>query len=151
MCTLDEAILHAYIDNDLEAHETLLLNEHLHQCSACRRTLNQLKVLDWDLRHLEVTVPQELAQLRRGLVAAEVATQEPTGLDLRSYYRLQFDVWQRSLSFMQLHPATKLVKKTTKSSRKRSSEGVGQRWSRRTGAKLRKRVTQVVLGKLREM
>jgi hypothetical protein len=67
MCNFNKTLLHEYIDGELAPLEVQILEEHLKSCSECRKELNQLKILDWDLHHQDaIEVPYEqLAQLRK--------------------------------------------------------------------------------------
>ena len=55
-------LLNDYLDDQLSSLEKMLVEEHITSCSACRRELNQLKLLDWELRHQPgIDLPPELA------------------------------------------------------------------------------------------
>lgn len=142
MCTMDETILQTYLDGELALHERWICEEHLSLCSQCRRTLNQLKVLDWNLQHLEIPVPNELEQLRQETVAAAVNAATTSTMDLRSYYRLQASVWERSLAFVQLIPASRLMGRASRKAR--------LRW-KRPATSFRQRISQALRDRISGM
>jgi anti-sigma factor RsiW len=67
-------LLHQYIDGELGPLEKIILEEHLLSCPASRRELNQLKLLDWELKHQPVIeLPAELASCRMTALKAHMA------------------------------------------------------------------------------
>jgi len=69
MCRMDLSLLQDYIDGTIDPLERVILEEHLGVCQDCRKELNRLKIIDWDLKKYfsddqAVPVPDELAVLR---------------------------------------------------------------------------------------
>lgn len=87
----DEKFLQEWLDDSLAETERLILNEHLKQCSDCRKILNQLKIMAWDLAHLNVPAPSqdELDTVR--IKAVQNLANEMAGSDamsMRDLYQL---------------------------------------------------------------
>lgn len=66
----DISILQDLLDNSCGDAERCIINEHIKGCTDCRHSLNQLKILDWDLAHLSIPQPDQ-ADLDRVRLAAE--------------------------------------------------------------------------------
>lgn len=69
MCRMDLNLLQDYIDGTIDPLERVVLEEHLRVCPDCRKELNRLKIIDWDLKNYfsedqAVPVPDELAVFR---------------------------------------------------------------------------------------
>jgi len=68
-CNFDEMLLYEYLDNLLDANEKLEVNNHLSTCSSCRKKLSEIKLMYYELDHLdEVEIPEELATMRASFV-----------------------------------------------------------------------------------
>lgn len=73
MCRMDLDLLQYYIDRTIDPLEKIILEEHLRMCPDCRKELNRLKLIDWDLKSYfsqkeDVPVPEELAVLREASI-----------------------------------------------------------------------------------
>jgi hypothetical protein len=79
VCKMDLNLLQDYIDGTIEPLERVVLEEHLRVCADCRKELNRLKLIDWDLKNYfleagKIPVLEELAVIRDvsiGLFLAE--------------------------------------------------------------------------------
>ncbi|OEH84256.1 hypothetical protein BHU72_10600 [Desulfuribacillus stibiiarsenatis] len=74
--------LSAYIDKKVSNIEKTLINNHLKTCPDCRYVLNQLKLVDWNLRNEdEIEIPAiELEMLRKSTIDAEMSTPEKNSI-----------------------------------------------------------------------
>jgi len=114
MCKLNKDMLQLYIDGQMSPLEILLLEEHLRECPSCRKELNSLKILDWDLRKTieRIEVPSELSRIRLLTLnqhLEESSQTEKAAFGLKNVYELQYNTWKNSLSFIQFLPGNKLV------------------------------------------
>ncbi|HHY28856.1 MAG TPA: hypothetical protein GX523_19325 [Desulfitobacterium dehalogenans] len=74
-CKLDRMLLQALLDDTLDPIEKLFVDEHLKICPECRKELNELKLLFWDLSDkftYEIELPPELDQLK-GILLEQVS------------------------------------------------------------------------------
>lgn len=77
MCEVKLDTLQQLMDEELLLHEKTILLEHLKACRECKKQLNQLKLLDWELSHREIEIPEELLDRRKKAVQecfAEIST-----------------------------------------------------------------------------
>jgi len=68
-------LLQALLDDTLDPIEKLFVDEHLKICPECRKELNELKLLFWDLSDkftYEIELPPELDQLK-GILLEQVS------------------------------------------------------------------------------
>lgn len=133
MCRMDLNLLQDYIDGSIGSLEKLVLEEHLRVCPDCRKELNRLKLLDWDLKNYfveeaAIPVPDELAVLREASLslflgqekaaAARTAGDDTGGVGFKDMVSLQVSTLQHSLKFVSLltglNRAEKPVPKTSK-------------------------------------
>lgn len=109
MCQTDKNLLQDYIDGEMEDLAKVLLEEHLRSCGECRRELNRLKIMDWDLKHYfageKITVPRELVSLRRDVTRMCLA-QDQKGEDFtwKDIYSLQVSTLNNTLKFIHFIP-----------------------------------------------
>lgn len=109
-CTIDKDILHLYIDGQLNPIEKLILQEHLAICPQCSMELNQLKILEWDLKNdMDIVFPSELKDIREALVNQCSGEETRPGLEMKDIYRLQYSTMKHSLSFVNYLPGRRLV------------------------------------------
>lgn len=112
-------LLNDYLDDQLSSLEKMLVEEHLMSCGACRRELNQLKLLDWELRHQPgIELPLELAGCRIAAIKDYMMAIE-NGRDnsrVRDFLQLQLTIVSKTSSFISLNPVNRKVKQTIKSS-----------------------------------
>jgi hypothetical protein len=117
-CPVNQDYLQLFIDDQLDPLEKLVLEEHLGGCKDCLRTLNQLKILDWDLKRLvEPELPQELEALREKVI------EELTGhssKDLREekagspgFFQRQYSNLSHTVKFTNYLPGSKLINRFT--------------------------------------
>jgi anti-sigma factor RsiW len=112
-CPLDQDYLQLFIDDELEPLERLVLEEHLWGCKDCLRTLNQLKVLDWDLKRLpEPPLPGELATLRAKVIA-ELTEPAFTAASSPGFIQSQYSNLSHTVKFATYLPGSKLLNKYT--------------------------------------
>ncbi|WP_041917203.1 zf-HC2 domain-containing protein [Desulfitobacterium dehalogenans] len=74
-CKLDKLLLQDLLDDTLDPIEKLFVDEHLKICPECRKELNELKLLFWDLSDkstYEIELPPELDQLK-GILLEQVS------------------------------------------------------------------------------
>jgi len=105
-------LLEQFIDGELEPVEALILKEHLAGCRSCRQMLNQLKLIDWDLKHQAVVeVPPELEVYRTAAIKAHLATLKTTKKSdsLKDAWRLQKQILQHSFGFVSYIPINRAV------------------------------------------
>lgn len=121
MCNLNKALLQEYIDGELEPLEVQILEEHLKSCPECRRELNQLKILDWDLRNQDsIQVPyQQLAQLRKSTFdnCCQEYWQNQETANLSELYKIQTSSMMMAVNYMHYLPGAKLIKNAGSSTR----------------------------------
>jgi predicted anti-sigma-YlaC factor YlaD len=111
-CYFNQAVLHQYLDREMDTLLTLILEEHLIRCPECRKVLNQLKILDWNLRFEDdFEVPrEELKKLRTK--ALDTCFGEEEAKSLRNLYRIQAQAALNAVNYMHYIPGTSLLKKT---------------------------------------
>jgi anti-sigma factor RsiW len=110
-------LLEQYIDGELEPVKALMLSEHLAGCRSCRQILNQLKLIDWDLKHQPVAeVPPELEVYRVAAVKAHLATLKITRKSepLKDTWRLQKQILQHSFGFVSYIPINRAISNSAK-------------------------------------
>lgn len=111
-------LLQEYVDGRINPLEKILLEEHLPSCRLCRRELNQLKLLDWELKHQPAfEVPAELAARRMEAVNTYLAA-VPTGqrdVTRKQLWQLQVQIVRHSTSFMSYNPVNRALNRSLKS------------------------------------
>lgn len=111
-------LLQQYIDGALEPLEKIILAEHLSDCHRCRRELNQLKLLDWDMRHEPVIEPPaELAAYRVAALKTHLAAEKAAQVNTASRERwsLQKQTVQYTFAFISFNPVNRSVNRAVKS------------------------------------
>lgn len=69
-CNFDEMLLYEYLDDLLDADEKVLVNNHLSSCPECRKKMAEIKLLFYEIEHVEtIDVPLEAAHIRESIVA----------------------------------------------------------------------------------
>jgi hypothetical protein len=66
-CKLDKNLLQDYIEGSIDRLEYIFVREHIRTCSECRKEVNRLKLLFWELENksnYDVIIPTELEQLK---------------------------------------------------------------------------------------
>ena len=110
--------LQSYLDGEIEPLERILLEEHLSYCHTCRGELNQLKLLDWELKHpQEIEVPAELAVQRMELIKRQISTKtDEEEFEIKDVWRLQVHIFKYASGFMSTNPVNRTISRTLKSS-----------------------------------
>ncbi len=117
MCNMDKDLLQKYIDKDIDQLEKIVLENHLLSCPECRKDLNQLKVMDWDLCSLSLPkTPNELASIRSSVLDSCFATLEKEGSSFESkdVMNLQYRNLKNTVSFINYLPGKKMVQNAFK-------------------------------------
>lgn len=115
-------LLHQYIDGELGPLEKIILEEHLLSCPASRRELNQLKLLDWELKHQpDIELPAELAACRMTALKAHMAAstageKRQKSSVTKDLWRMQLRILQNSSSFISINPVSRTLGQTVKGS-----------------------------------
>ena len=110
-------LLEQFIDGELEPVEALILNEHLTGCRSCRQMLNQLKLIDWDLRHQPVIeVPPELEVYRTAAVKAHLKNLKAAQKSdpLKDTWRMQKQILQHTFGFVSYIPINRTISSSAK-------------------------------------
>lgn len=120
---MDKDLLQKYIDKDIAPLEKIVLENHLLSCPECRKDINQLKVMDWDLNNLDIPeVPKELASIRSSALDTYFVAldKEDTSFESKDILNFQYKNLKNTVSFINYLPGKKMVqnafKKTTTSS-----------------------------------
>ncbi|MEN6459976.1 MAG: zf-HC2 domain-containing protein [Syntrophomonas sp.] len=113
-CNFDKELLHEYLDHELDPLLTIILDEHLAVCPECRKELNQLKILDWDLRFADqFEIPgEQLKELRTRTLDRCFADEEKDQSSLLDLYRVQTHAASYAVNYVQYIPGSSLLKKT---------------------------------------
>lgn len=112
MCNLDKDLLQRYIDKDIDSLEKILLENHLLNCPQCRKDLNQLKIMEWDLNNIDLPkVPKELAVIRNAALDKyfETIAESETTFERKDIMNLQYKNLKNTVSFINYLPGKKLV------------------------------------------
>lgn len=113
MCDFKQELLHEYIDGELNALETMLLEEHLKECPACRRELNQLKILDWNMRFADRIIPpnNRLENLRKSTIDYCFTEFLPgeNGNKISDAYKAQANAIKLAVSYLEFLPGTTVI------------------------------------------
>lgn len=113
-CNLNKKLLHEYLDQELEPLLAIILEEHLAICSECRKELNQLKLLDWDLRFADrFEIPKvEMKELRSKTLDICFDAREKEDNSLFDLYKIQTHALSYAVNYVKYIPGTGLIKKT---------------------------------------
>lgn len=113
-CKFSQELLHEYLDQELEPLLAIILEEHLAICLECRKELNQLKILDWNLRFADrIEIPkEELKELRSKTLDQCFASQEEGQNSLLDLYKIQTHALSYAVNYLKYIPGTGLLKKT---------------------------------------
>ncbi len=117
MCNVDKALLQKYIDKDIDQLEKIILENHLLNCPECRKDLNQLKVIDWDLNSLTLPkAPKELASIRSSAINTyfETLDKGDTSFESKDIMNLQYRNLKNTVSFINYLPGNKIVQSAFK-------------------------------------
>ncbi|MBU9714921.1 anti-sigma factor family protein [Evansella tamaricis] len=108
--------LSPYIDGELSELERELTQSHLLECRVCRKELNQLKVLDWNLRFEdEIDIPNELVRLREESIdKLFVEKNKVAGRPIKHHpiIEQQQKNWKQMTRFMEYLPGKKILQQT---------------------------------------
>ena len=113
MINCDDKRLQMHIDGELGKFEIQILMEHLCSCTNCRREMNLLKVMDWDLRHrVPEDVPHALKTLRMEVLdncfaTARAAEEKVFGAS--DFLRIQMAAMKTSASFLRFFPGVSRI------------------------------------------
>ncbi|MEA1962072.1 MAG: zf-HC2 domain-containing protein [Bacillota bacterium] len=113
MCNIDDDLLQSYIDHDLNEVEKLLFEEHLKGCNDCRRKLNQLKLVDWELFHQPlIEVPEQLADIREKALnkCFEELEIEETNFGIRDVMSVQAATVKGAAQFVRYIPGQAVIR-----------------------------------------
>jgi len=118
MCKVGQELLNEYIDGTIEPVAGLVLEEHLKLCPQCRRELNRLKIVDWELSRFfneQIEIPPELTLLKSAVWQAcasfdaggeggEGKEQKSRRSILANAVNFQLNVLRNSVKFLSLVP-----------------------------------------------
>ncbi|MBN2795396.1 MAG: zf-HC2 domain-containing protein [Clostridia bacterium] len=72
-CNFDEMLLYEFLDDVLEPAEKLVVSNHLSACPHCRKKLSEIKLMFYELEHMEaIEIPEELSLIRLEAVKVEL-------------------------------------------------------------------------------
>jgi len=112
MCNLDKDLLQKYIDKDIEPLEKILLDNHLANCSQCRKDLNQLKIMEWDLHNIDLPkVPKDLTTVRNAALDKyfETINGNETSFGAKNIINIQYSSLKHIINFVNYLPGKKIV------------------------------------------
>jgi len=127
-------LVQEYIDGELGSLEKIILEEHLANCRACRRELNQIKLMDWDLKHQSVVeAPPELESYRMAALKAHLADTGTIekGSPFNKTWSLQQHILQHTFSFISYNPANRTINRSVKKSMSFLARAAGKRIKKR--------------------
>lgn len=120
-CNFDRKLLHEYLDHELDSLSAIILAEHLAICPECKRELNQLKVMDWDMRFADrIEIPKDkLKEVRDKAINLCFAGEENEIQNTwKDAYRIQTQAAAHAVNYLKYVPGTGLLKRTGQASAK---------------------------------
>ncbi len=83
-CSQHRERLSAFVDNELDTHEVLLLNHHLRSCATCRQQLESLRTVQVMIRKVSFTAPMPIpsTQFSKQLLASTADAEPAAPVDL---------------------------------------------------------------------
>lgn len=106
-CKFDEFLLHEYLDGTIDPLEKIVLEEHLKNCTLCRKELTELKLLMWELESLdEMDIPPEITLLRTKALG-ELAPAENQNFGIKEFIHVQRNIFRQAASFLEAVPGIK--------------------------------------------
>ena len=117
MCNLDKNLLQSYIDKTIGSLEKILLENHLTNCPQCRKDLNQLKIMEWDLNNIDLPkIPKDLAAVRNAALDKyfETIDENETSFGTKDIVNLQYSNLKHIISFVNYIPGKKIVENSVK-------------------------------------
>lgn len=76
-CNFDDMLLYEYLDNLLDDNELLKLESHLSACGTCRRKLADIKLMYYELEHLDdLELPEEVEAIKSKIVSTAFENQK---------------------------------------------------------------------------
>jgi len=123
MCNIDKGLLQKYLDKDIDPLEKILLENHLLNCSQCRKDLNQLKIMEWDLNNIDLPeAPKDLAAVRSTALDKyfEDIDESKTSLGAKGIMNLQYSNLKHIVSFVNYLPGKKTTTKNTTQTKNKS-------------------------------
>jgi len=132
MCNIDKDLLQKYLDKDIDPLEKILLENHLLNCSQCRKDLNQLKIMEWDLNNIDLAkAPKDLANVRNTVLdkCFETIDKRDNSLTSKDIIDLQYKNLKNTVSFINYIPGKTIVesafkKATTKDTKETKSKSL---------------------------
>ncbi len=112
-------LIQNFIDQEIEPLEKLMLEKHLFFCRRCRRELNQLKLLDWELKHQPaVELPPELTSCRMAALNNHFADGEPRrkSSPAGDLGRMQLQIMFHAAMFIGFNPVNRILNRTLRRS-----------------------------------
>lgn len=116
-CKFDKTLLQDYLENTIEPLEKIFLEEHLKCCRECKKELNELKLLFFDLEFTsreDVKFPNELDGVRE--MALGMIDSKDNGFGPVEYLKTQKAVVNGSTTFLKYFAGN--VKKIGKRAKK---------------------------------
>ncbi len=118
-------LLQEYIDNELTPLEKMIIEDHLASCYSCRSELNQLKIVDWELKNQPLPAPpRELAKIRTQVVK-KCSYEMRKGADpinINKILQLQLKIARNTTSFIRLNPVNQTISSVVKKSILKTSQ-----------------------------
>ena len=119
------------MDKDIDPLEKILLENHLLSCPQCRKDLNQLKIMEWDLNNINLPkTPKELTAIRNAALDKyfETTDESETSFGRKDIMNLQYRNLKNTVSFINYLPGKKIVEnavrkaavKSTRETKKKS-------------------------------
>jgi hypothetical protein len=118
-CSIDTEYIQKYIEGTLDPLEDIIIQEHIRNCPDCKKELNEMKLLLWELAHIEgmeIDVPAEAAGIRINVLANLDTISKRVGL--KDLISLQKHVYKSSVKYLSFIPgltgSAKLLQKGIK-------------------------------------
>lgn len=74
-CQFDEMLLYEYLDDALDSEDKIKVSNHLSACPHCRQKLAEIKLMYYELDHLEeVEIPDALEAVKKDAILAVSGT-----------------------------------------------------------------------------
>ncbi len=84
-CNFDEMLLSEYLDDLLSLDEKIEVNNHLSLCATCRKKIAEMKLLFFELDHLDdIEIPDEISEIRHAVVKDAFVEKEKISLETLS-------------------------------------------------------------------
>lgn len=138
-CKIDKYLLYEYLDKTIDPLERIFLEQHIKECTHCRKDITQMKLLLWEMDEIkesEIEIPSDICKARDAALS-NIFEESDSKLTVKDVVSLPLEGLKLGGEILNCIPGVKSSNTLIKTGAKYSSKIISSASSKLLGSRIK--------------